>query len=68
MVLFFVFPPSAIGWIVMPIGVVITLWVVASRVPANCVQDFVTLAAVWTAIAVVCDYLFLVKALNPPDG
>jgi hypothetical protein len=67
-VLFFVLPSSLIGWAIMPIGVVVTLWVLMRRVNANRLHEFATLAGVWTVIAVVFDYVLIVKAFSPPDG
>jgi len=67
-VLFFVLPSSLIGWVIMPIGVVATLWVLMRRVKVNLLQHFVMLAGVWTVIAVVLDYVFIVKAFSPADG
>ena len=66
-VLFFVLPPSLIGWVIMPVGIVITLWILVRRVKANLLQYYVILAAVWTVVALVCDYLFIVKAFSPAD-
>jgi hypothetical protein len=67
-VLFFVLPSSLIGWAIMPIGVVVTLWVLMRRVNANRLHEFAILAGVWTVIAVVFDYVLIVKAFSPPDG
>jgi hypothetical protein len=67
-VLFFVLPSSLIGWVIMPIGLVITLWVLIKRVKVGPLRHFVILAVVWTVIAVVFDYVFIVKAFSPPDG
>ena len=59
---------SVIGWIIMPFAVVLTLWVLWSKVRSESIQHYLIVAAVWTAIAVVCDYLFLVKLFDPSDG
>jgi hypothetical protein len=67
-VLFFVVPAPLIGWVIMPIGLVITLWVLMKKVKLNLLQHFVILAGVWTVIAVVLDYVFIVTAFSPPDG
>lgn len=67
-VLFFVVPAPLIGWVIMPIGFVITLWVLMKKVKLNLLQHFVIMAGVWTVIAVVLDYVFIVKAFSPPDG
>ena len=67
-VLFFVLPPSLIGWVIMPVGLVVTLWVLMRRVKVNLLRHFLILAGVWTLIAVALDYVFIVKAFNPADG
>ncbi len=61
-------PVSMIGWIIMPIGAVIALWVLLKKIKADSFGYYVWLAGVWFSIAVVFDYLFVVKAFNPPDG
>ena len=61
-------PPSLIGWIILPIGVALTWFVLWRFIDARHLEDYVVLAAVWAAIAVVGDYLFIVQALHPPDG
>ena len=68
MLLFAVVPPSAIGWIILPIGVGVTLWVLLHRVAIDSLRHYLVVAVAWTAIAVVFDYLFIVKALHPADG
>lgn len=66
--LFFVVPPSMIGWVIMPIGAAITIWVAWKKLKGDSLRYFLTVAAVWTAIAIVCDYLFLVLLFKPEDG
>ena len=68
LVLFFVVPPSLIGWVVLPIGLIITLWVLLKKVKGDTWQYYLMLGIVWTVIAVVFDYFFIVKLLNPSDG
>lgn len=68
MILFLIVPPSILGWVIMPIGIVITLWVLLKKVKENSFQHYLALAIVWTIIAVIFDYLFIVKALKPADG
>lgn len=67
-VLFFALPPSLIGWVIMPIGVIITFWVLFRKVKSENFRHYLILAVVWTVIAVVFDYLFIVQALKPADG
>jgi hypothetical protein len=67
-VFFFILPPALMGWAIMPIGVVITLWVLIKKVKSEDFKYYLLLAVFWTAIAVILDYLFIVKALKPADG
>jgi hypothetical protein len=68
MVLFSVAQPSAIGWVIMPIGTIITLLVLFKKVKGDSFKYYAFLAIVWVLIAVVFDYFFLVKAFKPADG
>ena len=67
-VLFFVIPPSIIGWVIMPIGILITFWIVLKKIKSDTFRYYLFLAVIWTIIAVVFDYLFIVKMFKPADG
>ena len=67
-VLFKAVPQNLLGWAIMPIGIVITLWVLFKKVKADSFKYYVQMAVVWFLIAVVFDYFFLVKMFNPADG
>lgn len=67
-VLFMVAPPALIGWILTPIGTVITLWVLVKKIRVASLREAIPLSLSWTVIAVVCDYLFLVLVFKPADG
>lgn len=67
-ILFFVVPISIMGWVIMPIGIIITLCVLLKKVKNNSFRYYLLLAVVWTLIAIVFDYFFLVKILKPTDG
>ena len=66
--LFTLVPLSMIGWIIMPIGVIITLWVLFKKIETDSFRYYARLAVVWALIAIVFDYLFIVKAFKPDDG
>lgn len=68
MVLFVLVPASMIGWIILPVGTVITLFVLFKKIKKHSLRYFVGLALSWTFIAVLFDYLFLVTLLKPQDG
>jgi hypothetical protein len=67
MILFFIVPISIIGWILTPLGIIITLWVLFKKVKGDSFQYYLFLGIVWTLIAVIFDYFFLVKLLRPAD-
>ncbi len=67
-VFFAILPANLIGWAIMPIGIIITLWVLFNKVKGDNLAYYFKVALVWTLIAIVLDYLFIVKALNPADG
>jgi hypothetical protein len=66
---FFAFVPAVlIGWYVMPFGFAITCVVLWKWINLDTMQNTILLGIGWCIIAVLCDYLFLVKLLNPADG
>ena len=67
-ILFTLVPPSAIGWIITPFGIAITLFVLFKKIAAISLAYYLMISIAWTLIAVICDYFFLVKAFNPADG
>lgn len=66
--LFFLLPTSFIGWAILPIGFAATLWVLLKKAKGTSFQYYLFLGITWVLIAVTFDYLFIVKAFNPPDG
>lgn len=68
MVLFFLVPANLIGWIITPIGIVITIWVLRKKTKGDSFQYYFSLAITWALIAIIFDYIFLVKMLHPADG
>ena len=68
MMLFALVPANLIGWIIMPIGAAITLWIAFKKVTGDTLRYYCLVALVWLLIAVLGDYLFIVKALKPADG
>lgn len=62
--LFTVLPTSILGWVITPIGLIIMLYVLFRKIKPTYLSYYVLLAFVWTAIAIVCDYLFLVRAFH----
>ncbi|HVZ12741.1 MAG TPA: hypothetical protein VG965_06965 [Patescibacteria group bacterium] len=61
-------PASMIGWVIMPFGIIATIWVLYKKIELANYKQYVMLAFVWLVIAVFCDYFLLVKLFNPVDG
>lgn len=67
-VLFPFVPVSIFGWFIMPVGALLTLWVLIKKVKSESFKYYLLLAFAWTSIAVVFDYFFLVQVFKPADG
>ena len=67
--IFFAFvSKDQIGWYIMPIGTIITLFVAFKFIKSNSLKYYLKVAIVWTALAIILDYFFMVKLLNPEGG
>ena len=65
-IIFFAFiPANLIGWIIMPIGIILTLWVLMKKIKSHTCCYYFGLAIIWTLIAMIFDYFFLVKVFHP---
>lgn len=68
-ILFFMFlPKSMIGWAIMPIGIALSILVLLKLVKNGPLSYFLKIAIIWTAMAIIFDYLFLVQLFKPADG
>lgn len=66
--LFMVVPHHLIGWSIMPVGIILTLWVLIKKIKTSSFSDYIFVAIGWTLMAVIFDYMFLVKVFTPSDG
>ncbi len=67
-ILFMFISTSMLGWVIMPIGIIITLWVLFKKVNGDTIAYYVLLGVTWTLIASILDYLLIVKVFAPADG
>lgn len=67
-IFFAIVPTSLIGWVIMPIGTIVTLWVLFKKIKSNSLGYYFLIGIIWTLIAVLFDYIFIVKLLKPADG
>jgi hypothetical protein len=64
-IIFFAFvPKDAIGWFILPFGVAATLWVLFKKIKRESFGCYIGLGAIWMLIAIVLDYIFLVRLFN----
>jgi hypothetical protein len=66
-VFFMLVPVSLVGWVIMPIGIIITLWVLIKKINGS-FRYFIVIGITWALIAVICDYIFLVQLFHPANG
>jgi len=66
-VFFALVPAEVLGWYIMPLGIIATLWVLIKKIQRDEFGCYVGLGVIWTLMAVVLDYFFLVKLLNVTD-
>ncbi len=62
--LFFIVPKDLIGWVIAPFAILFTIWVIVYKVKRPSLSCYVGLGIIWTVMAVVLDYIFLVKMFN----
>jgi hypothetical protein len=67
-ILFMVVPPASIGWIIAPIATIITLWILMKKIKSSSLSYYFIVGIIWTMLAIVLDYFFIVKAFKPEDG
>ena len=68
MLLFMFVPTTMLGWIITPVCTVIALWVLIKKIRSAALSYYLLIGIVWTVIAVLFDYFFIVKAFKPEDG
>ena len=67
-VLYFFLSPDVLGWVLFAVFTPIVILLCYKRFGKRneSISYYASVAAVWLIVAVVFDYLFLVKLLNPP--
>ncbi len=61
-------PAEVIGWYVMPLGLLTTIFVLWKWVRVSSLGHALLVGLVWAALAIGLDYIFIVKLLHPADG
>lgn len=58
--LFFIVPEHLIGWVITPFATAFTIWVLRTKIQLPTLSEYIKVGIIWTVMAVVLDYLFLV--------
>ena len=66
-VFYMILPKDLIGWAILPIGVLITVLVLMKKIRRLRMAEYVMLSFLWTVMAVVLDYIFIVRAFSSAD-
>ncbi|RJR14885.1 hypothetical protein C4579_03760 [Candidatus Microgenomates bacterium] len=67
-VLFLFVPPQLLGWVITPFGIAVTIWVLLTKIHVQQLNYYFKLGLVWAGMAIIFDYLFIVKLFKPEDG
>lgn len=66
--IFFAFVPKEnIGWYILPLGLMATLWVLLTRINRESFMCYIGLGIIWTIMAIILDYVFLVMLFSSRD-
>ena len=63
-ILFFVVPKEYIGWVITPLAIVFTIWVLIHKVKRPELMCYFGTGLIWTIMAVALDFFFIVLLLN----
>lgn len=66
-IFFALVPKNIIGWYIMPFGIIAMLWVLLKKIKREQQMCYFGLGLIWTIMAVILDYLFIVKLLKATD-
>jgi hypothetical protein len=67
-IIFFAFvPKNLIGFVILPFGVALTLWVLIKKIQREEFGCYFGLGLIWTLMAVGLDYVFIVKMFKSAD-
>lgn len=67
-IFFALVPVAYIGWFITPIATAVTVYVIWYYLRGSSLWYYFGVGVVWTIVAVVLDYLFIVLLLAPADG
>jgi hypothetical protein len=57
-------PKNLIGFVILPFGVLFTLWVLFKKIRREALMCYFGLGLIWTVLAILLDYIFIVKLFH----
>jgi hypothetical protein len=63
-ILFFIVPKDYIGWVITPLAILLTIWVLVKKIKRPKLMCYFGLGLIWTVMAVMLDFIFLVMLFN----
>ncbi|MFA4930901.1 MAG: hypothetical protein WC570_03500, partial [Patescibacteria group bacterium] len=66
-IFFMIVPPAQIGYFITPLGLALMLWVLFKKIHREQFWGYFNVGISWTIIAVVLDYIFIVRLFNSVD-
>jgi hypothetical protein len=66
-IFFFFVPEDLIGWVILPLGTIAAIWVLFNKIERESFGCYIWLGVVWVVMAIVLDYIFIVRLFNSTD-
>jgi len=66
-IFFFFVAKELIGWFILPLGVLVTLWVLFKKIKRESFVFYIGLGVIWVIIAILLDYVLIVRLFNSAD-
>ena len=63
-IFFAIVPREYIGWFILPLVAIATLWVLYKKIERDSFKCYIALGVFWAIIAIVLDYIFIVVLLK----
>ncbi len=57
-------PKNLIGFVILPFGIIFTLWVLLKKIKREELMCYFGLGLIWTVMAILLDYIFIVKLFH----
>lgn len=63
-ILFAFVPENLIGWVILPIGLLLMLYVLFKKIERKTLMCYFMLGVFWAGLAIIMDFIFIVQLFN----